>query len=93
MQIIALINQKGGVGKTTLSREIGIYLASLEKSVLLIDVDPQANLTRSLTSENVPGCHEALSGICFEITEVRPYLSLLCGDIKMAMLEKTQQAP
>ena len=88
-KIITFSNQKGGVGKTTLSREIGIYLASLEKSVLLIDVDPQANLTRSLTSENIPGCHEALSGICFGITEVRPYLSLLCGDIKMAMLEKS----
>ncbi|MDR2909968.1 MAG: ParA family protein [Bacteroidales bacterium] len=44
--IISLINHKGGVGKTTSTAGIGAGLNLLKKRVLLIDVDPQANLTR-----------------------------------------------
>lgn len=47
-KVIAVLNQKGGVGKTTSVINIGAYLAKRDKSVLVVDLDPQGNATSGL---------------------------------------------
>src|SRR5215212_9400405 len=46
--VLAFTMQKGGVGKTTTTLNLGVALASRGRQVLLIDIDPQANLTQGL---------------------------------------------
>ena len=71
----AFVNQKGGVGKTTSTINIGAYLAEAGKSVLLVDFDSQANLSSGvgIDAKNAkPGVYELISGLTTIDAAIRP---------------------
>ena len=88
MNKIIFTNQKGGVGKSTTCRECGFYLSSIEFNVLIIDCDPQGNLSKSLADENEQGLFDALEEGVINIREIDDHLSLLSGDFRLSILEK-----
>ncbi len=93
MKIIAIANQKGGVGKTTTAVNLSACLAALGWRVLLLDLDPQGNATSSLGVERGEGLslYRALLGEVPVADQVLPTrldnLFLIPGDLDLAGAE------
>ena len=95
-----MANQKGGVGKTTTAVNVSACIAALDRRVLLVDLDPQANATSGVGLEKIEGASsyrpllgqgsliEKIQPTVFERLEVVPSEVDLCGiDIELARSE------
>lgn len=93
MKIIAIANQKGGVGKTTTAVNLGAALAEKGKRILLIDLDPQGNATSSLGLQELEGesLYEPLLGGVSVIAKIFPtrfeQLFVIPADLDLAGVE------
>ncbi|KEO81215.1 ParA family protein [Tumebacillus flagellatus] len=93
-RVIAVANQKGGVGKTTTAVNLGACLASLGKRVLLIDIDPQGNTTSGIGINKADVRYDIYDVIINEVNAVEailptevPNLNILPATIQLAGAE------
>lgn len=91
-EVLAIVNQKGGVGKTTTAINLAAALAALEKRVLLVDCDPQGNATRGLGEQSAaPSLYDVLVGEALAAAATRPTslsnLSLLPANRELVGVE------
>lgn len=94
MRIIAIVNQKGGCGKTTTAVNLGDCLALHRQKVLLIDLDPQSNATQAVglkQSDNRPTIYDVFfngAALSDAIVEMYPNYSIVPSNIMLSALEQ-----
>jgi chromosome partitioning protein len=89
-RVIAIANQKGGVGKTTTAINLAASLAVAEKRVLAMDLDPQGNLTSGFGLEKAPGLYDTLFSAApmpAGTPATLQYLKIITSDPDLAGLE------
>lgn len=93
-RIISLINHKGGVGKTTTTLNLGKALALQGKKVLLIDNDPQSNLTQSVGKQDAKTTlYDALcEGAHLPSIEIAPNFALCPANLSLSLAETKLQS-
>lgn len=104
-RIIALANQKGGVGKTTTTINLAASLTAFEKNVLVVDADPQANASSGLgvdIKKTVNTIYEGLIGKCtpaeavhqtpFENIDIIPsHINLVGAELEMVQMDNREK--